>query len=65
MLLTDDERSRFKNYLRVEAESNKAIIEQMAKMPGLEAVTKNKRNEVAALLIVIRMLEQTSSESIG
>lgn len=66
MLLTDDERRRFAEYLEQDAESNRMMAEQLAKIgPHGEMIAKNKRIEMQAELIVAKMLRSAESESIG
>lgn len=65
MLLTDDERRRFAEYLEQDAASGEAILEQLAKLPGMDAIIRLTRAEVAASRIVAKKLRSTHSESIG
>lgn len=63
--LTKEERERFIQWLRAEAALNKLIAEQMAKMPGLEALAKRKRTEAMAAEVVARVPESIEDETIG
>ena len=66
MLLTDDERHRFITYLEQDAESNRLLIEQFAKLgPHLEPLAKAKRSEMMAELIVATMLRSSESQTIS
>ena len=62
--LSDTDRARFASYLRRDAASNKQLIEQMEKMPGLAAVVRVRRQEMVAELVVAEMLDNTESCSV-
>lgn len=65
MILTNTERTRFIEWLKAEIESNKAILKQMEIMPAvvMEALIKKKKMEMAAEIIVLRMLDSLSTEA--
>lgn len=63
MLLTDDERRRFADYLLIEAESAEGMAAQMATLPGpvMAELAKRERTIAAASRLVAQRL--TSGES--
>lgn len=65
MLLTDDERRRFAEYLEQDAASGEAILSQLEKLPGMDAIIRKTQAEVAATKIVAKKLRSLHSESIG
>ena len=64
MLLTDEERAKFAAWCRNEANSTHAIVDQMKAMPGVEALTKQKRIEAMACLVVAGILGSFESQTI-
>lgn len=61
MLLSDEERKKFAEYLRREAATNKLLMEQADKI-GMPDVTKERlRQRIAAQLIVASDLESCES----
>lgn len=67
MLLSDDERRRFSEYLRRDADSSTAIAEQMEKLGGPPGKTlaENERRYAAAANLIADRLDATESMSIG
>ncbi len=64
MLLTDEERRRFAEYLEQDAESSRLIIAQMEAMPNVEMMTRNIKIEMHAALIIARKLRDVESQTI-
>lgn len=63
MLLTDDERLRFTEYLDLESESAKGIAEQMEKLagPAGQVLAKQERLYAAAARLIADRLRSTDS----
>ena len=59
--LTDKERDRFSTWLKMEAKTDKGIIEQMGKINTPEFIVKRYKSEMAAKLIVARLIENTET----
>lgn len=59
--LTPEERDKFAKYLEEDAEGTLGLIEQMKKVPGMEAIIKLKTIEVLSQKTVIRMLRSTET----
>lgn len=60
MILNDDERKRFAAWCRQVATSNKAIIEQMKKLPMIsDQMIKRERIEMMAAEVIAVKLENT------
>jgi hypothetical protein len=66
LLLTDEERQRFADWLEMSADSNEQIAAQMERVgsPPMMAVAKLNRTEAAAMRVVLRKLRTTESMSI-
>ena len=65
MILTTEQREQFLRWLECEAESDRAIINQMGilrEMP--ESLLGRRKRELAAKLIVADILRNTSSETL-
>ena len=62
-LLSDIERERFAAWLERQAETGKQMIEQFKKLPPMvaDAMVKKESLEVAAYLVVARVLRSTES----
>lgn len=65
MILTDAERTRFAEWLRNEAASTKAIMEQAKKLNIGEVMNRRWKIELLACEIIAAKLEQTESVTIG
>lgn len=65
ILLTQEERDKFTLWLRQQATNMDGIKEQMAKLPGLEAMIKRETQRSIAYRIVAYDLENTESMTIG
>lgn len=65
LLLSAEERERFASYLEMDAESDYALLGQMAEMNLPEAFTKKKKMELAAKKIVAQLLRATESVTVG
>lgn len=61
ILLTDEERKKFAQYLRQDVESDQALIKQMEKMGGpvMLPIIKKHSIEAHAKIIVAKLLEAT------
>ncbi|MCP4410161.1 MAG: hypothetical protein GY807_20950 [Gammaproteobacteria bacterium] len=64
IFLNDAERIKFAGYLEQDAQSNEGLIEQMEKLPALDAVIKKKRVEVMACRVVVQMLRGVETQTI-
>ena len=64
LLLSDEERERFRVYLERTVESNKGMIEQMEKISIPAAVVEKLKRETVACAIVARILAQTHRETL-
>lgn len=64
MLLTKEEREKFSTWLKNEAASDRAIITQMEKLPGMEAVAKRYKLEVVAAELIARKLDSIEDQTI-
>lgn len=60
MLLTDAERSKFAEYLEQDCESDRLILQQMARMDAawMANLMRERRQTLAAKLIVAKMLRE-------
>jgi hypothetical protein len=56
-VLSADERQRFVAYCRQNVASNKAIMEQMTKLPGMDMVVRKLQAETVAFEVVANILE--------
>jgi hypothetical protein len=67
MHLTSDDRVRFAEWCRLEANSNKLLAEQLSKIgnPIMDQLSKKKRIEAQAALIVEKILTSSLEEVIG
>lgn len=66
MVLTQQERDKFAAWLEREAESAKAIIEQLEKLgPHGALIAKKEKQEMTAALIIAAKLRSIQSETIG
>lgn len=64
--LSADERHKFASWLEQDAESNKLMIEQLAKLgPGHDLMAPRMKTEIAAALIIAGKLRGVEEESIG
>lgn len=63
--LTPEERKRFSEYLKQQAESDKLLVNQMEKVNTPEAFIMERRKEVMAYLIVAKVLDSIQSTTIG
>lgn len=63
MILTDAERAKFADYLEMDAQSSEAILRQMEKLPGMEALAKKTKIEIAANRLVAKRLRNTTTET--
>lgn len=64
MLLTDEERKKFAEYLETDVMSSEALLRQMEKLPGMETFAKKTRIEIAAMMMVAKRLRNTELVSI-
>lgn len=66
-LLTPQERDRFATWLERQAESSKAMIAQFETLPPAvaEVMVAKEKQELAAYIIIARMLRSTEDMSIG
>jgi hypothetical protein len=64
-LLTAQERDRFASWLERELETGKGMIQQMEKMPNMQLFIDKQKREMAAYLIVARILRSTEDMTIG
>lgn len=65
MLLTDQERERFAEYCRQNADSSRQLVEQLEKMPGLAALAKQQKIQQMAFSVVYTILKNTESQTLG
>ena len=65
MILDDNERRKFAEYLKGDADSNRLLADQLEKLPGMEGMAKAKRTLAAAQYIVARELGNWESQTIG
>ena len=66
MVLDDAERARFLAWCEANAESNRAMLKQMEKLPGVvSGIETDMKRKTAALLIVAGMLSETEKQTIG
>lgn len=65
LLLTSQERDRFASWLEREIETGKGMLQQMEKMPNMEPFIAKQKREMAAYLIVARVLRSTEDMTIG
>lgn len=65
MLLSDEERKKFADWLENEAATANSMIEQMKKLNLPDAIMQREKAEAAAALIIARKLRGTESMSIG
>lgn len=59
MILSEQERRKFAEWLRQDAESNRLIVGQLEKLPHLRLLADAKRREAEAMEIVARLLSET------
>lgn len=64
-MLDEADRHRFAQWLHKQITSERAIVEQLEKMPGMGVAVMQRQREIAAYAIVLRILETTESVSIG
>lgn len=66
MLLTEQERQRFCEYLLQDVESNRLIVGQLEadNQSVLHVLAKGKKQLIAAEMIVLKMLQETTSETL-
>ncbi len=64
MILTAAERNAFLLWLRQEARSDKMLIDQMQKLasPGMEALIKRRKTELAAEMVLIEKLSSGDND---
>ena len=62
--LSDQERERFAAYLMQDVESNRMIVQQLEKLPYGAPIVESKKREMAACLIVARMLTSGETQTI-
>jgi hypothetical protein len=65
IVLSQDERTKFADYLEQDALGDEGIAKQMDKMQAGSPVAKMLRTKVAAKMIVVGELRSTESMSIG
>jgi hypothetical protein len=68
MVLTDRERLTFLNYCRRQADSGKAMAEQMAKLPGSgmsELANREKMKAAAYAIVAQDLAAMTTIETVG
>lgn len=67
LLLTDEERQRFAEWLEMEARSAAAMAQQLGKVgPAVgEALSRKERLYAAAATLIARRLRETESFSVG
>jgi hypothetical protein len=64
VMLTNEERLRFIEYLEKDADSSRLLLEQLSKLPAGLGLDKRMRIEMEASLIVAAKLRQLSTETI-
>lgn len=65
MILTNEERAKFIEYLEKDAESSRLLLEQMGKLPMLpNEFDKKLRVEMMAQLVVAKKLRSLTSETL-
>lgn len=69
MLLSDEERKKFLEYLENYANSTKLLLEQVDKLkmpqPIKDQITSKHKQEIAACIVIILHLRSAESFSIG
>ena len=65
MFLSQEERDLFRRYLDEEISSDKMLIEQMKKLPGMDLMIRAKAIDVAAMSRVSQMLSSITEEVIN
>lgn len=63
--LTPEERKKFAEWLRWEANVNAMLIQQMDKLPGMKHVADRKRQEAAIFTHVASYLESIEDVTFG
>jgi hypothetical protein len=58
-MLSQPERDRFADWCEQDASAILGLVEQMAKLPNMEAIMKVKRTEAMAQQVVAKMLRST------
>jgi len=65
VILTNEERAKFIEYLEKDAESSRLLLEQMGKLPMLpNEFDKKLRVEMMAQLVVAKKLRSLTSETL-
>lgn len=65
LLLTDQERIRFADWLRREVNSHREIIKQMEKLPSMAPVIEREKQRAAAKLLVAIELQSIETMTVG
>lgn len=64
MLLTDEERRRFAEYLRVSIQSDESLLVQLRKIGGVPPMIVKMEDDIAAQKIVLMKLESTERQTL-
>jgi len=57
MILNKEEREKFKTYLQRWADSDEALLNEMAKINAPQRLLDKRKNEIAAVRTVVALLE--------
>jgi hypothetical protein len=65
VVLTQADRDKFSAWLKQDVESNREIIIELQKLPYAEAVVKQKKQQMAACIIVANLLDSIEDQIVS